>query len=44
MEPSMRGTGNLGREMAMAPSAFLTKRLESTGESTQAGGKAIRNV
>ena len=40
----MRGTGSLGSEMAMAPSAFLTKRPESTRESTQAGGKAIRNV
>ena len=44
MEPSMRGTGSLGSEMAMAPSAFLTKRPESTREPTQAGGKAIRNV
>lgn len=40
----MKGTGSLGSEMAMARSAFLTKRPESTGESTQAGGEAIRNL
>lgn len=42
-EPSMRETGSLGSEMAMAPSAFLTKRWESPRKYTLAGGKMIKN-
>ncbi|KAL4701759.1 hypothetical protein H8959_015763, partial [Pygathrix nigripes] len=39
----MKGTGSLGSVTAMAPSAFLINRQENAGESTQAGGKVIRN-